>query len=222
MSNTEVTYELWYEVKTWAEDNGYTFAYDGKEGSMGTAGAAPTTNKNHPVVEVSWRDAVVWCNAYSQKKGLTPVYYYDNEVLKVAETKNEADNGNGKADNCTVKEDANGYRLPLLEEWEFAAKSGDSFNYSGSDDYNEVGWIKENSDAKTHPVKQKKANSFGLYDMTGNVKEWCFEKCGSYVTRYTKGGSYNTEANWAGLSPVGNSDPTYNYEMGFRPVRNVN
>ena len=68
LGKTEVTYELWHEVLTWAESNGYTFASKGKEGSYGIEGAAPTDEgKEEPVTKVSWRDCIVWCNAYTHK-----------------------------------------------------------------------------------------------------------------------------------------------------------
>ena len=67
LGKTEVTYELWHEVLTWAESNGYTFADKGKEGSHGTVGAAPTGAKKEPVTTISWRDCIVWCNAYTAK-----------------------------------------------------------------------------------------------------------------------------------------------------------
>ena len=67
----EVTYELWYTVKQWAEDNDYEFANDGQEGSNGTVGAQPTDAEHEPVTNISWRDAIVWCNACSEMEGLT-------------------------------------------------------------------------------------------------------------------------------------------------------
>jgi formylglycine-generating enzyme required for sulfatase activity len=71
----QVTYELWHKVKQWAEDNGYTFANDGQEGHDGTEGDQPTDAEHEPVTNISWRDAIVWCNAYSEMAGLTPGIY---------------------------------------------------------------------------------------------------------------------------------------------------
>ncbi len=72
----------------------------------------------------------------------------------------------------TMNEKANGYRLPTFEEWEYAAKGGENYTYSGSDNIDEVAWHYGNSDVRIQPVAQKKANGYGLYDMSGNVEEW--------------------------------------------------
>ena len=71
----EVTYELWYTVRCWGQSNGYSFAGLGREGNDGTDGADPTSDQREPVTMVSWRDAAVWCNAYSEMSGYTPCYY---------------------------------------------------------------------------------------------------------------------------------------------------
>ena len=97
LGKTEVTYELWHEVRTWAEGKGYVFANRGKEGSGGTEGAAPTdTGKKEPVTMVSWRDCIVWCNAYTEKaKGIEHCVYRksktDTTVLKDATDRTACD-----------------------------------------------------------------------------------------------------------------------------------
>lgn len=171
--------------------------------------------KNLPVERVSWYGAVVFCNKLSEKKGLEPVYSVDGET--------DVSKWKDKFSDIAWNKKANGYRLPTLEEWKYAAKGGQKFEYSGSDNLDEVGWYKENSGVKTHPVAQKKPNGYGLYDMSGNVWEWCWDSS-SYGSRKrcNCGGSWSSSAsncevgdgNWS------NADGTYN-DLGFRIVRNI-
>lgn len=85
--------------------------------------------------------------------------------------------------------------MPTVEEWRYAAKGGQEFKYSGSDNLDEVGWYRENSGGKIHPVAQKKPNGYGLYDMNGNVLEWCWDSSPSYsYSRYYCGGSWFNDA----------------------------
>ncbi|MDE0839453.1 MAG: SUMF1/EgtB/PvdO family nonheme iron enzyme [Kiritimatiellae bacterium] len=84
LSKYETTYQLWHDVKTWASGSGYTFANPGREGRIGTIGAAPTGASSEPVTTVSWRDAIVWCNARSEQAGLTPAYTYSSATIRDA------------------------------------------------------------------------------------------------------------------------------------------
>jgi eukaryotic-like serine/threonine-protein kinase len=114
-----------------------------------------------PVEQVSWFDAVAFCNQLSMKEGLRPCY--DSRGAAIA-------NGDG-------------YRLPTEAEWEYACRARSATRYSFGHDPDTLGnhaWFNKNSDKKTHPVGRKQANAFGLYDMHGNVCEWCSDLFDNY------------------------------------------
>jgi formylglycine-generating enzyme required for sulfatase activity len=121
---------------------------------------------NLPVERVSWNEAVEYCNKLSLREGLTPAY-------------------RGAGDSVTCNFTATGYRLPTEAEWEYAAKGGKHgdylvYEYAGSNSVGAVGWYDGNSGKQTHPVGTKTPNGLGLYDMSGNVWEWCWDWYGSY------------------------------------------
>lgn len=175
--------------------------------------------KNLPVEQVSWYDAVYFCNKLSAKCGLTPVYAVDGETdvgkWGYAPHKNEKITGT-----VSQNEKASGYRLPTVEEWQYAAKGGQEFKYSGSGNLDEVGWYSENSGDKTHPVAQKDPNGYGLYDMSGNVWEWCWDSRSS--GRYYCGGSWDNIASSCEVGGKFWSLANYAYNnLGFRVVRST-
>ncbi|MDR2758068.1 MAG: formylglycine-generating enzyme family protein, partial [Spirochaetaceae bacterium] len=167
MAKYETTRTLWYTVAAWALANGYQFQNP-------NAAAPGGSNGNLPVTGISWRDAIVWCNAYSQKEGKEPVYRSGGSLLK-----NSTDAA--ACDNAVMDKTKNGYRLPTEVEREFAARGGDPgqaawmFTYAGSNAPDTVAWHHGNSPFQTKPVGTKTANSLGIYDLSGNVQEWCWD-----------------------------------------------
>ncbi|MCR5699495.1 MAG: formylglycine-generating enzyme family protein [Treponemataceae bacterium] len=154
--------------------------------------------ENLPVEKVSWYDAIYFCNKLSILFKLTPVYSVDDETIpeKWGYTPHC---GNSIAGTISQNLEANGFRLPTNEEWEYAAKGGEEFKYAGSDNIDEVAWYESNSDGKTHTVATKKANGYGLYDMSGNVAEWVWDSYSSSYL-YERGGSWSSYGSHCGVS----------------------
>jgi formylglycine-generating enzyme required for sulfatase activity len=226
IGETEVTYQLWKAVYDWATDaargpNKYTFANSGRQGGDGASG--PMGTNRHPVTTINWRDAVVWCNAYSEAAGRTPVYYYNGAVLRESEGDSVVA-GNGKADQADINP-GNGYRLPTSAQWEYAARGGVpsagepwTYIYAGS---NTVGDVAVYNTTQTAEVKSKVANSRGLYDMSGNVWEWCWDQSLFDGTRrvFRNGNWSSSDASVCAVASWGTIYSTHkSSDLGFRVV----
>ncbi|MGH1041059.1 formylglycine-generating enzyme family protein [Bacillus wiedmannii] len=163
-------------------------------------------DKNKPVVNISWNDAIIFCNLLSKKAGLKEYYSISEDGLIVS---------------CNL--DSNGYRLPFEAEWQHACKAGTAGYIYG--ELKEIAWYNENSDGRIHEIGKKKPNAWGLYDMLGNVWEWCFdlydEKVyGSY--RIFRGGSWAEAARGCGATCRRRSHPTFHIDdLGFRLARSI-
>ncbi len=153
-----------------------------------------------PAVDVSWPDAIRFCNALSEREGLTPAYDLDSLSWDTS---------------------ADGYRLPSEAEWEYACRAGTTGPRHGPLD--EIAWYRENSAESRHDVGGKAPNAWGLYDMLGNVWEWCWdvydaEVYGEY--RVLRGGGWFDEQWSCRASVRRRSHPTFRVDdVGFRLAR---
>ena len=202
----EVTWGLWKEVRDWAAANSKDYDF------VDVGNTYPEeSGDNFPVVYVSWYDALKWCNARSEKDGLNPVYQVNWETYKSGQMVPVVNNA------------ANGYRLPIEKEWEWAARGGVSskgYTYSGSNDPDAVAWTEGNSKREAKIVGTKLPNELGIYDMSGNIFEWCWDKVNA--NRKLRGGGWffplekSTVARGDSLNPDGRYRP-----FGFRVAMNA-
>lgn len=208
MDATEVTKAQWDEVYNWAVSHGYSFT---------NAGSGKVSS--HPVHTVDWFDCVKWCNARSKKEGKTPCYNLSDW-------------------SCNFS--ANGYRLPTNTEWEYAARGGLSnkrFPWGDTITHSQANYYSFSSSSYdvspkqgchptyatggypyTSPAGAFASNGYGLYDMVGNVWEWCNDASGAY--RYNRGGSWDCIAYCARCRYSFMSFPLFaSSSRGFRTVR---
>ncbi len=190
----------------------------------------------HIAVGLSWYDALVLCNKLSMAEGLTPAYRIKNST-DPAKWGTVPTERNRTWDAAVIVAGSTGYRLPTEAQWEYAAKGGimqDDYTYAGSDTVGDVAWYKDNSDNKIHNEGRKQPNSIGLYDMSGNVWEWCWDWGGPYSKeaqtdpvgpsagdyRIKRGGHYNADKSFARSVHRGAIEPYIrdNY-TGIRLVR---
>jgi len=197
---------------------------------------------NLPVEMISWYDAIMYCNKRSLKEGLKPYYDIDMNTID----KSNISEYDTIKWTVTTNNNANGYRLPTELEWEYAASGGhltQNYTYSGSNDIEEVAWywrnagdtyitgdwswsLIESNKNRTQNVASKKANELGLFDMSGNVREWCYDwyqdsNIASGMQRVWKGGGWIGDANSSEFSYKGKFEANgIGADQGFRVCRN--
>lgn len=233
IARKELTYGEWQEVWDWAVNNGYSFP---------STTTTPTgTDSELPVyTNLNWRKAVIWCNAASEKEGLTPVYWKRDttdysDFSQVIRTYSEGTIGEKEPENAVINPSADGYRLPTAVEWEYAARGGNPnaaewhYQWAGTDDsttttlslYASYGL----SSSSPPPVGgQLKPNSAGLYDMSGSVAEYVWYEDDVAIAKRVanRGGNWSVLEEDADNCKVDSGKNSNVTNQGFRLARNAN
>lgn len=211
---------------------------------------------DYPVYNVNYYDAIIYCNLRSIAEGLTPVYSISSQTDPSKWTGIVSSSIDGLTKYCgpsernttwdekvTFSSTANGYRLPTEAEWEYIARGGSewkNYKYSGSDVISDVAWFYVNSSSSLHEAKQKTENSLEIYDMSGNVWEWCYDFYGNIskdikatgpvynekngiINHVLRGGCFLSDASNCTISYRNERSPAARFvNCGFRIVRNAN